>query len=76
VPSGGKTHYATRLAVTTYDRFHPGTEDLPFYLGCEDKSSFAMKGDEEKARAAACDDYVTKPLQPSPAVAYHLQLSR
>jgi len=24
-------------------------------------SSFAMKGDEEKARAAGCDEYVTKP---------------
>jgi two-component system cell cycle response regulator DivK len=24
-------------------------------------SSFAMKGDEEKARAAGCDDCVTKP---------------
>jgi two-component system cell cycle response regulator DivK len=24
-------------------------------------SSFAMKGDEEKARAAGCDHYVTKP---------------
>jgi len=24
-------------------------------------SSFAMKGDEEKARAAGCDGYVTKP---------------
>ena len=27
-------------------------------------SSFAMKGDEEKARAAGCDVYVTKPYSP------------
>jgi two-component system cell cycle response regulator DivK len=27
-------------------------------------SSFAMKGDEEKARAAGCDHYVTKPYSP------------
>jgi len=27
-------------------------------------SSFAMKGDEEKARAAGCDNYVTKPYSP------------
>jgi two-component system, cell cycle response regulator DivK len=27
-------------------------------------SSFAMKGDEEKARAAGCDLYVTKPYSP------------
>jgi len=27
-------------------------------------SSFAMKGDEERARAAGCDAYVTKPYSP------------
>ncbi len=27
-------------------------------------SSFAMKGDEEKARAAGCNGYVTKPYSP------------
>ena len=27
-------------------------------------SSFAMKGDEEKARACGCDGYVTKPYSP------------
>jgi two-component system, cell cycle response regulator DivK len=27
-------------------------------------SSLAMKGDEEKARASGCDDYVTKPYSP------------
>ena len=27
-------------------------------------SSFAMKGDEEKARASGCDGYVTKPDSP------------
>jgi two-component system cell cycle response regulator DivK len=27
-------------------------------------SSFAMKGDEEKARGSGCDSYVTKPYSP------------
>jgi len=27
-------------------------------------SSFAMRGDEEKARASGCDGYVTKPYSP------------
>jgi two-component system cell cycle response regulator DivK len=27
-------------------------------------SSFAMRGDEEKARASGCDSYVTKPYSP------------
>ena len=28
-------------------------------------SSFAMKGDEKKARASGCDGYVTSPIAPS-----------
>jgi two-component system, cell cycle response regulator DivK len=31
-------------------------------------SSFAMTGDEEKARAAGCDGYVTKPYSPKQLV--------
>jgi two-component system, cell cycle response regulator DivK len=27
-------------------------------------SSFAMRGDEQKARAAGCDHYITKPYSP------------
>ena len=32
-------------------------------------SSFAMKGDEEKARASGCDAYVTKPYSPKQLLA-------
>ena len=32
-------------------------------------SSFAMKGDEEKARDAGCDAYITKPYSPKQVLA-------
>jgi two-component system, cell cycle response regulator DivK len=38
----------------------PGCASIPIIA----VSSFAMKGDEEKARAAGCDHYVTKPYSP------------
>jgi two-component system, cell cycle response regulator DivK len=38
----------------------PGLKSIPIVA----VSSFAMKGDEDKARAAGCDHYVTKPYSP------------
>jgi two-component system cell cycle response regulator DivK len=38
----------------------PGFRAIPIIA----VSSFAMKGDEDKARASGCDDYVTKPYSP------------
>jgi two-component system cell cycle response regulator DivK len=38
-------------------------------------SSIAMKGDEEKARASGCDDYVTKPYSPIDLLAVYGAIS-
>jgi len=38
----------------------PGLAAIPIIA----VSSFAMKGDEEKARASGCNDYITKPYSP------------
>jgi two-component system, cell cycle response regulator DivK len=46
---------ATRLI-----KVNPDLKPIPIVA----VSSFAMKGDEEKARAAGCDHYVTKPYSP------------
>ena len=48
-------HKATRRI-----KADPGLKPTPVVA----VSSFAMKGDEEKARAAGCDHYVTKPYSP------------
>jgi two-component system, cell cycle response regulator DivK len=39
----------------------PGLAEIPIIA----VSSFAIKGDEDKARASGCDDYVTKPYSPA-----------
>ena len=46
--------------ATRHIKALPGLSTIPIIA----VSSFAMKGDEEKARASGCDDYVTKPYSP------------
>jgi two-component system cell cycle response regulator DivK len=38
----------------------PGLSDIPIIA----VTSYALSGDEEKARAAGCDDFVPKPFSP------------
>ena len=49
-----------RYEATRQIKALPGLGTIPIIA----VSSFAMKGDEEKARASGCDDYVTKPYSP------------
>jgi two-component system, cell cycle response regulator DivK len=46
--------------TTRQIKAHPHLKGTPIIA----ISSFAMKGDEEKARASGCDHYVTKPYSP------------
>jgi two-component system cell cycle response regulator DivK len=46
--------------ATRQIKAHPDLQATPIIA----VSSFAMKGDEEKARASGCDSYVTKPYSP------------
>ena len=46
--------------ATRQIRADPAIDGIPIIA----VSSFAMKGDEQKARSAGCDHYVTKPYSP------------
>jgi CheY-like chemotaxis protein len=46
------------LELTRQLKGDPATRDIRIVA----VTAFAMKGDREKARAAGCDDYVTKPI--------------
>lgn len=46
------------LELTRRIKADPGTRDIIVIA----LTAFAMKGDQDKALAAGCDDYVTKPI--------------
>jgi CheY-like chemotaxis protein len=46
------------LELTRRLKADPATRDIPILA----ITAFAMKGDEERARAAGCDGYLTKPI--------------
>jgi len=63
------------LTLTRKLKAEPRTRDIPILA----LTAYAMKGDEEKARAAGCDGYVTKPVDTSAlaaVVAAHLRPAR
>jgi CheY-like chemotaxis protein len=46
------------LEVARRLKENPATREIPVVA----LTAYAMKGDEEKARAAGCDGYITKPI--------------
>ena len=46
------------LTLTRQLKSTPGTRDIVIVA----LTAYAMKGDEEKARASGCDGYITKPI--------------
>jgi two-component system cell cycle response regulator DivK len=48
------------LELTRILKRDPARRDIPVIA----LTAYAMKGDEERARAAGCDGYVTKPIDP------------
>jgi two-component system cell cycle response regulator DivK len=48
------------LELTRRLKADPATRDIAIIA----VTAYAMKGDQEKAFAAGCDDYVTKPYSP------------
>jgi CheY-like chemotaxis protein len=46
------------LTLTRKLKSEPSTADIIIIA----LTAYAMKGDEERARAAGCDDYVSKPI--------------
>lgn len=46
------------LALTRRLKSEPATRDIPIIA----ITAYAMKGDEDKAREAGCDGYITKPI--------------
>jgi CheY-like chemotaxis protein len=47
------------LETTQILKGHPLTKDIPVWA----ITAYAMKGDEERARAAGCCEYITKPVR-------------
>jgi CheY-like chemotaxis protein len=46
------------LEATLFLRMNAQTRDIPIWA----ITAYAMEGDEERAREAGCDDYITKPI--------------